>query len=191
MNAGSRILEAFGGVRWAPASKAAELICTETGCGEDEAIDALCVWVKDGRVAARGPNIRLSAALGIANLLHPGPSLRSVALDLYEFDMHALRELLARSDSPHPGKPHRDRKRSGRLPKYDWANVELALEKECSLQESVPRDDHSDRAWRSQADACRLVQDQFGWKHGGPADSTLKARVQSMLERIEKRMAGN
>jgi hypothetical protein len=115
MNSGansSRIVAAFGGVRWEPASKAIELVRTETGCGEEEAIDALRVWVKDERVATRGLNIHLSAALGIANWLHPGPSLRSVALDLYEFDMNALRELLARSDSPHPGNPHRDRKRA-------------------------------------------------------------------------------
>ena len=173
---------------------AVELIRTETGCGEDEATDALCVWTKDGRVAARGLNIHFRAALGIANWLHPGPSLRSVALELYEFGLDALRELLARPDSLRAGRSSQtSTRRAGRRPIYDWSRVETALEQKCRSRAGVPHAEHSDRKWRTLADACQFVRSQFDtkWPNGGPAKSVLKQNVGSMLERIEWRMAGN
>ncbi len=199
MNAGanlSRIVAAFGGVRWEPASKAIELIRTETGCDEDEAIDALCVWVKDERVSTRGLNtgsslrIHLCVALELANRWHPGSaSARSVALDLYKVDMNALRDLLARPGLLRPGRSSQTSKRpAGRPPIYAWAQVEPALEEKCRSQGSVPRAEHLDRKWRKLADACRYVRDQFAieWRDGGPSESVLKQNVGSMLERIKK-----
>jgi hypothetical protein len=92
---------------------------------------------------------------------------------------------------PHPD----DADRGGRPGKYDWAAIEAALEEECRLQASVPIRNHTDKQWRTKADAMRYLRDRFKrkWSDGGPGDTTLKDKIGPMLRRIGARMkkAGN
>jgi hypothetical protein len=78
--------------------------------------------------------------------------------------------------------------KGGRPDEYDWSAIESALEDECRLQESVPMPGHSDKDWRTKADAMRYVRNRFNWTDGGPADSTLKAHIGQMLQRIDQRL---
>jgi hypothetical protein len=81
-------------------------------------------------------------------------------------------------------------KKGGRPDKYAWAKIEAALQGECRLQESIPRPDHSDKDWRTQADAVRFLQEHFvgEWREGGPGESTLRKRVSEVLKRIDERL---
>jgi hypothetical protein len=79
-------------------------------------------------------------------------------------------------------------KKKGRPKLYDWSTIEAALDGECRLQESVPRDDHTDKDWRTQADAIRYLHEYFQWGDDAPGDSTLKTEVGPMLKRIGERM---
>jgi hypothetical protein len=77
----------------------------------------------------------------------------------------------------------------GAPPILDWEDVESALEAECKLQESVPHRKHSDRHWRTKADAYRWVREEYlKQKGGGPSDTTMKSRVSPMLDRINERL---
>ncbi len=89
--------------------------------------------------------------------------------------------LVEANSKKHPG---------GAPPILDWHAVESALEAECKLQESVPHRKHSDRHWRTKADAYRWVREEYlkQRKGGGPSDTAMKTRVGPMLDRINERL---
>jgi hypothetical protein len=102
----NNVIETFGGVRWQSVPDALKLIQTATGCGEDEAFEALKTWISDNRVSSRGGyplgglGVGLRGALVIANSLQPDTApARTFALSLVEVDMIELRQLLEFSDS--------------------------------------------------------------------------------------------
>jgi hypothetical protein len=84
-------------------------------------------------------------------------------------------------------------KHAGGAPdKYDWAAVQMALEEECERW-GVPRRDHPDLEWRTQADACRYVRKRMAkeWAKAEPGDTVLKERVRDILDQIATQSAGN
>jgi hypothetical protein len=126
-------------------------------------------------------------------LEHPGEGLA----DMLRFKARDVVALWPHPDAAKPGTPDDGgaADKGGAPYKYDWKAAEAALDEECRLQESIPVRDHSDREWRTRADAMRWLRDRFSrqWRDGGPADSTLKKQVGEMLQRIAARMkkAGN
>jgi hypothetical protein len=88
----------------------------------------------------------------------------------------------APSSPKHPG---------GVASKFDWGPVERELEAECRLQESVPHRKHSDKNWRTKADAYRWTREnvkQLNRNDGGPCDTAMKDNVGPMLDRIAGRL---
>ena len=77
----------------------------------------------------------------------------------------------------------------GAPPQYDRAAAETALYEECKLQGSVPHSRHSDKEWRTKADAYKWLRDAFfKLPDGGPSESWMKTNVGPMLPRIARRL---
>jgi len=158
----------------------------------DESCIELQRYLLDGSLRARGPIINLEATkiyTEFWRFARPKPDGTAYHSDfqytLPWFEV-AAKDVLrkwppAAADSKkHPG---------GAPPILDWAAVESALEAECKLQESVPHRKHSDRHWRTKADAYRWVREEYlKRKGGGPSDTAMKTRVGPMLDRINERL---
>ena len=94
MSALNDVIEAFGGVRWQPASEAIKAIRASTGCDENNAVGALRVWISDGRVSVKGG---ILGALALATDLPADGPMVQFSLTFLQIDMSELHALLTKS----------------------------------------------------------------------------------------------
>jgi hypothetical protein len=190
------IADPFNGSQWPLAEAVIDYIARNEAIPLARACVELQTKMREGLVAARGPiNGANASKIDSEFWRFALPGIDGAAVNLSSlirlrwFEIRATDVLsiwpVSAVKKLHPG---------GAPPRYDWDSIEIALEEECRLQESVPHRAHSDNEWRTQADAIKyLCEERFNkqWIDGGPALSTMKEKVGPMLKRIRAKMAGN